>query len=102
MKTDPVPLAQGPGVRANKSVSALEPTADPSVSRLADQAGLVEIPEQVATENPLRERRLPRPDRQVNLAGRGELLGDLKAGVASTDHQHRTVGKIPRRPVPGA
>ena len=63
---------------------------------------LLEIPEQVATENPLRERRLPRPDRQVNLSGGGELFGELKASVAATNDQHRAIGKFRRRPVPGA
>src|SRR5207237_1766537 len=54
------------------------------------------------TENPLRNRRLPRPDRQVNLPGGRQLFGDLKAGVASTDDQHRTIGNVTRGPVLGA
>ena len=53
LKTDPVAVAQGPGSRANQGVSALQPVADPGVRRLADQAGLLEIPKQVSTENPL-------------------------------------------------
>jgi hypothetical protein len=75
---------------------------DPGVGRFPQEAGLVEIPEQVATEDPLRQRRVPRPDRQVNHTGVRELFGDLKPGVASTNHQHWTIGKVLRRPVLGA
>src|SRR5207237_4311358 len=94
--------AQGARTGANQGVSARQSAADPRVGRLAHRPDLLEIPEQVATENPLRKRRLPRPDRQVNLSGGGELFGDLKAGVASADDQRRTVGKVSRRPVPCA
>ena len=35
-----------------------------------------------------------RSDRQMDLVRGGQLLGDLKAGVAATDDQHRTIGKV--------
>ena len=38
----------------------------------------------------------------MDLTRGGELFGDLKAGVAATDDQHRTVGKFPGSPVLGA
>src|SRR5947209_2283997 len=62
MQPDPVAPTEGPRVGANQGVSALQPAAHPRVSRLAYRPGLLEIPEQVTTENPLRERRLARPD----------------------------------------
>ena len=102
MQPHPVALVQGPRIGPDQRVSSLQSATDPRVCRLAHRPGLLEIPEQVATENPLRERRLPRPDRQVNLTGGGELFGDLKTSVAATNDQHRTIGKVPRRPIPGA
>src|SRR6185437_633986 len=99
MQPDPVALIEGPRIGANQGVSARQPATEPRLGRLAHRPDLLEIPEQVATENPLRQRRLPRPDRQMNLSRGRELFGDLKTGIASTDDQHWTVGKIPWRPV---
>src|SRR4029450_2655161 len=38
---------------------------------------------------PLGQHRVLGGDREVDLAGGGQLLGDLKARVAAPDHQHR-------------
>ena len=57
------------------------------------RAGL-EIAEQVAAEQPLRQRRLPRADGEVHLVRRRELLGDLVAGVAAAHHQHGPAGNV--------
>jgi hypothetical protein len=78
------------------------PTPDPRRRRLVDESGCLEVPEQVAAEEALGKRRLSRSDRQVDLAGRGELLGDLKARVAATDEEDDSLGDVPRRPVGGA
>src|SRR5947209_110705 len=62
MQPDPMALTQGPGFGADQRVSAFQSLADPRVFRFAHRAGLLEIPEQVASENALWERRLPRAD----------------------------------------
>ena len=41
---------------------------------------------QIAAERPLRERHLPRADREVHGARRRELLSDLVAGVPAAHH----------------
>src|SRR5919109_3192319 len=71
--------------RADQRVAILEPASDPGVDRFLDQARLRQPPEEVASEEPLRQRLLPRADGEVNLVGRGELLRDLVAGVTSAD-----------------
>ena len=56
-------------------------------------------PEEVAACDPLRERLLLRADREDDLVGGRELLGDLKAGVPAPDHEHRPLGHIVRTSV---
>ena len=55
---------------------------------LSSRPSLGQPPEQVAAEDPLGQRRLPRADGEVHRVRRRELLGDLKAGVAAADHEH--------------
>src|SRR5215212_1800776 len=80
----------------------LHPPADPGVPCLADESGLVEVPEQVAAEEALRERLLRRTDRDMHLARGGKLLGDLVVGVAATNHEHSPLWNLLRRAVGGA
>src|SRR5207302_234983 len=51
MQSDAVPLGQPPRAGADERLLALDTTADARVSRRANQAGLVQIPEQVAAED---------------------------------------------------
>ena len=62
-------------------------------------APAVEVPEQVAPEDPLRQRRLARADRQVHLARSGQLLRDLEARVAAADDEDAPVRYGLRRAV---
>ena len=55
-------------------------------------AELRQPPEQVAPEQPLRQRGLARADGEVHLVRRGQLLGDLVAGVAPADHEDAAPG----------
>ena len=55
-----------------------------------------EPPEQVPAEYALGQRGRSGTDREFDRAGRGELFGDLHAGVSTADHQHRAVGQLPR------
>ena len=65
------------------------------------EAGGLQEAEQIAAEDPLRQRHLARPDGEVHLAGGGELLGNLEAGVAAANHEH-PAGHVGRRAVVGA
>ena len=56
---------------------------------LRERAERVEVAEDVAAEEALGQRLLARADRQVHLVRRRELLGDLEAGVAAADDEHR-------------
>ena len=74
--------------------SIRRPIRDAVVLRISPVG--VEVPEQVAAEDALRQRRLARSDRQVDLARARQLLGDLEAGVAAADHEHRPFGRVAR------
>ena len=60
------------------------------------QAQALQVAEEVAAEDALRQRRLAGADGQVHLARAHQLLGDLVAGVAAADDDHRTVGQLRR------
>ncbi len=57
-------------------------------------------PEEVAAEEPLRQRLLPRADREVNLVRRRELLRDLIAGVPPADTRTVPSGHVAGRMYP--
>src|SRR6187200_2032752 len=99
MELDTMP-AHGARARADQRVlTLLHPHADPRGLGLVYQPGLVEVPEQVAAEDALRQGRLARSDREMRLVRSGELLGDLVARVTPADDQHGTFGKRVRGPV---
>jgi hypothetical protein len=50
----------------------------------------------------LRERRLARPDGEVDGVRRRQFLGDLKARIAAADHEHGAPGHAARAAVGGA
>ena len=72
------------------------------VGAVDDDVLLLEAVGDTATEDPLRERRLARPDRQVDLVRGRELLGELEAGVAAADDQDRSPSDVLRRSVRAA
>ena len=88
--------------RSDQRVAVLQATADPRLDRLVEHAHLRQPPEEVAAEQPLRQRRLSRPDRQVDGMRPRQLLRDLVAGVASADDHDRSRGNLARPAVPGA
>src|SRR5215218_6017994 len=80
---DDATALQGPGAVSDQGVLVLpQALADPRVLRLADQARLVEVPEEVTTEDPLGKRLLGCPDRDVCLP-RGERYAVLCSLVTS-------------------
>ena len=97
-----MPPAQRPGARADERVAPRKPLPDPRLRRLADQPRSFEVPEQVAAEDALGQRRLTRADRQMHLVRARELRRDLKAGVATAGDEDRARGDGLRRPVRGA
>ena len=99
---DPVAALELPRLRPDQRVAALRPAPDPAVDRLPDQARLRQPPEQVAAEDPLRQRRLTRADREVDLVRRRELLRDLVARVPAADHGDRSRRDVARPHVAGA
>src|SRR5215213_3535470 len=100
---DDATALQGPGAVPDQSVLVLpQALADPRVLRLADQARLVEVPEEVTTEDPLGKRLLGCPDRDVCLPRGGELFGDLVAGVATAYDKHPALTDLARRAIRGA
>ena len=75
---------------------------EPRVDALVEQAQPRQPREQVASEQPLRQRGLPRADGKVHGVRRRQLLGDLKAGVAAADDEDRAAGHAARAAIGGA
>ena len=91
------PASRRPRARADERLPVLQAAAEPRGHRRPHQPSGVEVVEEVAAEEPLRQRGLARADRQVHLpAGVGELLGDLVAGVAAADDQRGPLGDLLR------
>ena len=88
--------------RPDQGVAAPRAPAEPRVDGLREQPELRQPPEEVAAEQALRQRRLARADREVNLAAAGQLLRDLEAGVAAAHDEHASFGQVRRSPVAGA
>jgi hypothetical protein len=84
------------------SVSRSRAATQTRVDALVEQAQPRQPREQVAPEQPLRQRGLARADGKVHGVRRRQLLGDLKAGVAATDHEDRAVGHAARAAIGGA
>ena len=93
---------RGARAGADQRVAVLQPLTQPRLDRHAHEAAGFEIAEQVAAEQPLRQRGLPRADGEMHLVGRRELFGDLVAGVAAAHHQHGPAGNVGRPAVVGA
>src|SRR5439155_1330792 len=77
--------------RADKRVAVAQPAPEPRLDRLVKQPRLRQPPKEVAAEEPLRQRCLARPDRELDAMGRGELRRDLKAGVTAADDENRSL-----------
>src|SRR5581483_6987380 len=88
--------------RADQRVPVAQPAPEPRLDRLRHQSRLRQPPEEVAAEEPLRQRCLARPDRELDAMGRGELLRDLEAGVTAADDENRSLRDVARAPVGGA
>ena len=84
-----MPAPERARTRPDQRVSPRKSAAYTCLCRLADQARRLQVPEQIAAENSLGQRRLARPDRQMDLVTARKLLGDLKTRVAATDDEHR-------------
>ena len=80
--------------RADERVPGAQAAAELRVDALLEDSELAEPPEEVAPADPLRKRHLARSDREVGLAIRCELRGDLEAGVAAAHDEHRPVGEL--------
>ncbi|HWT24205.1 MAG TPA: hypothetical protein VN213_11935 [Solirubrobacteraceae bacterium] len=92
----------GARARPDQRLAALHAAADARAGADAHEPGGLEEPEQVAPEDPLRRRRLPRPDREAQLARAGELVGDLEARVAAADDEPAPGREVARLAVGGA
>src|SRR5215207_7565699 len=99
VKLDAVLPAQPPRRGSDQRVATGHPTPYPRALCLTDQPRRVEVPEQVASENPLRQWRLPGSNRQVCLPRGGQLLRNLKAGVAAAHHEDTPIGYRQGRPI---
>ena len=88
--------------RPDQRVAAAQLLAQARVARLLQHAELRQPPEEVAAEDPLRKRLLPRPDREVHAVGRRELLRDLVAGVAAAHDEHDLAGDVAGAAIAGA
>ena len=67
-----------------------------------NQPGQGQPPEEIPSENALRERHDLLAHREIHLPRRGELLGDLEAGVPPTHHEYPSLGRTGNEPlVPG-
>jgi hypothetical protein len=102
VELDAVPPSRGARSRPDQCLPMSQPLTDSRLDGLAHQTGGFEVAEQVAAKDALRQRRLARADRKMHLVRAAELLGDLKAGVAATDHEHRPARNILRRAVVAA
>jgi hypothetical protein len=87
--------ASAPRARTDQCLALMQAAAHAGVADLAHQAGGDEEGEEVATEQPLRQRRLTAADGEVDLVSGHQLLGDLVAGVAAADDQDGTTGDRP-------
>jgi hypothetical protein len=74
------------GARADQHLPLSQPTAESRLDGRGEESGLRQPPEEIAARDSLGQRLLPGTDRERDLVGRGELLGDLETGVASTDN----------------
>src|SRR5439155_27253485 len=88
--------------RPDQGVAAPRAPADTGVDGLREQRELRQPPEEVAAEQPLRQRGLAGADREVNLTAAGQLLRDLEAGVAPAHYEHAAFGQIRGAPVADA
>ena len=88
--------------RADERVAISRAATHARVDALVEQAQPRQPREQVAPEQPLRQRSLARADGKVHGVRRRQLLGDLKAGVAAADHEDRAVGHAARAAIGGA
>src|SRR5439155_7228782 len=98
LQFDPVAL-QLARARPDQRVAVAQPAPEPRLDRLRQQPRLRQPPEEVAAEEPLRQRHLARTNRKMHSTGRGELLCDLEAGVTAADDENRSLGNIARAPV---
>src|SRR5262249_23847314 len=83
-----VALLEHAWARADQRVARAQLAADTRLDRLVEDACLRQPPEQVASEQALRQRRLARTDREHDLVCRRQLLRDLETGVPATHHEH--------------
>src|SRR5207244_7597131 len=88
--------------RPDQGVAVPRAPADTGVDGLREQRELRQPPEEVAAEQPLRQRGLAGADREVNLTAAGQLLRDLEAGVAPAHYEHAAFGQIRGAPVADA
>ena len=102
LQLDAVAAGELARARADQRVAVFQPLPEARVDGLVDEARLRQPPEEVAAGEALRQRLLTRADRKDDLVGRGELLGDLEAGVPAPDDEHRSLGDVARPPIAGA
>ena len=77
------------------------PAGERGVRARGDGSGAGQPPEQVPAQQALRQAGRGRPDREGDLAGARQLLGDLQARVPGPDHDDRPGGQLVRVAVVG-
>ena len=87
---------------ADEDVSVAQTAAERRPGGHAHHAAVVQDVEDVAAEQVLREWRLARADGEMDVVGRRQLLRELEAGVAATDHEDASFRQVVRRAVVGA
>ena len=94
LQGDAVAVSQLAGTRSDQRLAALRAPAGARIDAYPEQTELRQPPEQVAAEQALRERRLPRADRKGDRVRGRELFRDLETGVSATDDENATVGYV--------
>src|SRR3954465_5798104 len=89
LQLDAEATRQAAGARPDQRVPSPKPAAEPALNRLVDEARLREPPEQVAAQKLLRQRLLPRTDREQHAVSRRAVLCDLVAGISAADDEGR-------------
>ena len=88
-----------PCARSDQRVAIPRAASDARLDRLVDEPRFRQPPEEIASEQPLRQRCLPRPNGEVHGPRRGQLHGDLEPCVAAADDHDRPFGNVARTPV---
>src|SRR5581483_4218525 len=99
LQFDVVATLELASARSDQRVAVFQPSAQARLDCRVDQTRPRQPPEEVAAGEALRQRCLPRADRENDLVGAGELLGELKTSVPAADDEDCALGNIGRPPI---